>query len=233
MSNSVGVVVVLGGTGYVGSHIAREFSHRGFTAVCTTRDATRHPQCVRCDITDKASLHTALDYIERTFGTITCIVHAASPKIERVKPARSSSDSQKEHTAVAVLGTEHIIREAVAREIGHAVIITSSAAHSDPDSLSMGAYPAAKKAQESLVRELSHELGTNLSIHIIAPGFLPGGLNSDLPTAVQTAYATRPEGTLNSAQEVALLATAIVLDTDQYGISGSVDPVTGTLTPFS
>lgn len=232
MTNDHGVVVVIGGAGYVGSYISKEFSRHGFITVSTSRDILSHPDCVECDIANLVSLQTALDYVDRTVGKISCIVHSASPKIERVRPSRASSDSIREHTEVAIQGTENIVRESIARDIPNIVILTSQAAFSDPNSLSMGAYPAAKKAQEILACALSRSLKPHMTMHTIAPDFLPGGLNSDLPAAVQNAYAMRPGGILNSPQEIAAITASIVLDSNRYGESGSVDHRTGVLTPF-
>jgi NADP-dependent 3-hydroxy acid dehydrogenase YdfG len=54
-------------------------------------------------------------------------------------------------------------------------------------------YWIAKMAQRDYLRVLQKEVGSRIHIHEIVPGFMAGGLNSDLPAATRDMAAKKGE----------------------------------------
>ncbi len=220
------VAVVIGGTGYLGDAIVRAFRDGGWDAVAASRSSEDIHD--RVDVTSRDSVRALMEQVRTKRGRIDAVVHAASPRLERVKPGAATSTA---HAEVTVEGTKHAIDEAVAHHVPIVIVVTSEAAASDPERLSMGSYPNAKRAQEELVAASSAEHPGTL-FFTVAPGFLPGGLNSDLPAAIQHAFSKRPDGGTNTREEVARTILAIATDRERYLTSGRVRPVDGTHAPF-
>jgi nucleoside-diphosphate-sugar epimerase len=129
---------------------------------------------------------------------------------------------------VAVTATESLFSLAKKYRIPHIILITSAAAFLAPESHLLGAYPKAKRAQEELAARTAHD-ELDIHIHTIAPGFLPGGLNDDLPRIFREHAAKASGGT---AHDVAQTIGEILSPNSRYAESGRIDPHTGILTPF-
>jgi dihydroflavonol-4-reductase len=76
-SSSVGKTLLTGGTGLVGSHIARALAQRGDDLRLTVRDTSRldnldglEYEAVRCDVLDRRALRRALRGVDRVFHVV-------------------------------------------------------------------------------------------------------------------------------------------------------------------
>ncbi|OGM05533.1 hypothetical protein A2124_00590 [Candidatus Woesebacteria bacterium GWB1_37_5] len=80
----------------------------------------------------------------------------------------------------------------------------------------LGAYVVAKQALRSLLRLLSIELRPKgIRVYAVAPGFLPGGLNRDMPHAVLDLLKSKQDAEA-SPEYVAKLIGDICSEPEQY-----------------
>ncbi len=224
------VVVVFGGDGYVGSAAASLFEESGWIALRASRHSVSDTKHITCDITDSASLVEALRATLSMYGRIDACVHAASPALERVPFATTSPASFATHLQTAIVGTMNIAQQGAAVGVHNIVVITSQAM--DAAQSKMGAYPFAKRIQHELCALLASALPAQTRIHTIAPGFLPGGLNTDLPQSVRESFAIRENGDRADVGAIARIILGICEQKPEYMTSGSIDGDTRELTPF-
>jgi len=224
------VVIIFGGDGYVGNATAALFEQSGWTTLRASRSAAQDETHITCDIADSASVAAAFQFVNKTFGRIDACVHAASPALERVPFLSASPSSLAAHMKVATLGTMNIAQSAAALGIRNIVIITSQA--TDATKNKMGAYPFAKHMQQELCATLAHVLPPQTHIHAVAPGFLPGGLNNDLPQSVREAFSTVHDGSRADAATIARIILDICEQKPEYMTNAAVDGVTRVVTPF-
>ena len=122
-------VLVTGGTGFVGSHVARQLMQSGQQVRLLVRNEDRAracyealpeatPELVKGDITDKASVYSALSGCD-------AVVHAAAGT-----PMGSTPEQLK---AVNVGGTANVVDAALERGIGRIVCVSSITAIFDED----------------------------------------------------------------------------------------------------
>lgn len=231
ISNTAPVVIIFGGEGYIGSAAASIFEQSGWIAIKASRKVLHNDTHIAADIGDSASVTIAFNTILQKYGHVDAIVHAASPALERVPFISSGADSFQAHIQTAVLGTMHIVHTALASNtVKNIVVITSQA--TDATSSKMGAYPWVKKMQRELCSSLARMLPERIRIHTIAPGFLPGGLNNDLPKSVQHTFAAQKDGSIADATVIARTIVDICEHKPQYASSGDIDGETSMMTPF-
>lgn len=190
------VVLITGGTGYVGSAIAKELEHRGWFVAKLSRSSIDFP----CDVTDRASVQRAVQKVVDTHKVVTAVIHASSPPLERVSPAQASRQSVELHTAVAVEGIRNLFNatQSYIPKEGIFIGITTDATKS-PSTLALGGYVKAKRTMEEfLQKQIAPFRVCTFSI-----GFLPGGLNSDLPEQARTFFAAKSESIERVAERIA------------------------------
>ena len=224
------VVIIFGGDGYVGSVAASLFEQSGWIVLRASRRAAQDEKHITCDITDSVSVAAAFRFVQDTFGRIDACVHAASPALERVPFISARPESFTAHLKTAVVGTMNIAQCGVAAGVHNMVVITSQAI--DATKNKMGAYPFAKHAQQVLCATLARTLPPQPRIHSIAPGFLPGGLNNDLPQSVREAFSTVDDGSRTDATSIARIILDICEQKPEYMTSAAINGVTGVVTPF-
>jgi nucleoside-diphosphate-sugar epimerase len=220
-------VIVFGGTGYVGTSISGLLTERGMHVIRAGRHTPQDAYHLQVDITNHNALEDALAIYSRE-GRVVALVHSASPRVERVRASLASEASRNEHMRVAVTATESLFSLAQKYRIPHVILITSAAAFLAPESHLLGAYPEAKRAQEELAAHTAHT-EHDMRIHTIAPGFLSGGLNDDLPRVFREHAAKASGGT---AHDVAQTIGEILSPNTRFLESGRINPHTGVMTPF-
>lgn len=225
------VVVIFGGNGYVGSATANLFEQTGWTVIKASRSALPDDTHMQCDIGDSTSVANTLSAVAKTNGRIDACIHTASPVLQRVAFIDSSLESFQEHMRIAVDGTMHIAKTAPTFDsLRNIVVITSKA--TDATKLKMGSYPFAKRVQHELCATLADTLPERICIHTIAPGFLPGGLNNDLPKSVREIFAKEEGGKAPEAGDIARIILDICNQKKEYLTSAHIDGKTGIATPF-
>ena len=208
--NKQKVAIISGAAGYLGREVVRQLSKRGYDLALLYH--SNPPAQVRstdrvyqCDFADPVQIKQAVGQAHRDLSSINVAVHCAEPRILRGKMEKLTESEIKQNLETSILGAV-AFWQSVARVMskdGHVFGITS-AILDQPDS-PVSPYWIAKMAQRDYLNSLRKEVGSKISVHEIVPGFMAGGLNSDLPAvarelAVQRGYkVSTPEAV---AQEI-------------------------------
>jgi NADH dehydrogenase len=137
-------ILVIGGTGFIGTHLCRELLDRGHevTALSRSPDGEKLPDGVENetgDVTDYDSIEAAFDGLDAVVNLV-----ALSPL---VRPPGGNAT----HFRVHVDGTENVVRAAEAHGVDR--LVQLSALGADPDGET--AYIRSKGEAESIVRDSS------------------------------------------------------------------------------
>lgn len=189
------VVVITGGTGYVGSVIARALYQAGYVPVVLTRSSVTqmHPgirqsiRYVTADITDLQSLMDAAQQVASEYGKVYALVHAAAAPLVRKPFLALTIDEAVAQFAPQTTGAFQFFKLFVPllHDGGRVIGLTTVALEPGATYAPSGAYVAAKGALRGMLRTLSHELSErSVAVCAVAPAFMPGGLNGDMPEAV-------------------------------------------------
>ncbi|RJQ34478.1 SDR family oxidoreductase [Candidatus Parcubacteria bacterium] len=212
------VLIVTGGSGYLGNAISTLFKARAWHVVSLSLNA--QDPSVHCDVTNEQSVQDAIAEIIARYGRVDACVHAASPKLNRV-PLLSLSAEQFDSTMATATRGAYLLAKAIRphlRKSGAFIGITSEAAHQYAGPV--GAYAAAKSGLEGLLKTLSHE-EKDWNVYAVAPGFMSGGLNRDLPEKVTTFLQSKMPDQVTTPEEVAAIILRLCNDSTSYP-SGSL-----------
>jgi len=187
---------ITGGQGYLGSAIAGELRSRGWEVVA--------PSFEECDVTNKESILRLLN----TLPPLGAVIHCAAMPLERIPLAEVSPSSFAQTVAVAAGGTHALAQAALGHLAPGAAFvgITTKAIEGVTDNV--GAYVPGKLAMRGVLRVLDTE-SYPARVYAVAPGFLPGGLNSDLPAKMLEILAPKSE----TPQAIARLVADLCEDT--------------------
>lgn len=228
------VALIYGGTGYIGSSITLSLRSLGFVVITAGRNPSDNKDHVVSDISDNASVQTVINRIITDYGRLDIVVHSSSPAIERVPLLKGQPKSFNEHVAVAVYGTYNLAVSALPHisPNGAFIVITSGIIKDLSKPLKRGAYAFAKQAQHNLTAQIALEHG-NVRVFEIMPDFLPGGLNKDLPIAIQREFAKRSNCTMASADDVAHIINMIYDGQTPYNRNCIIDVASQAVIPFA
>ena len=139
-------VLVVGGTGFVGTHLCRELHGRGHTVTALSRSPGSNdlPEGIETVMGDV----TAYDSIESAFEGQEVVVNLVA-----LSPLFRPSGGNEEHFRVHEGGTANVVTAAEAHGVGR--IVQLSALGADPDGDT--AYVRAKGAAEAIVRDSALE----------------------------------------------------------------------------
>jgi NAD(P)-dependent dehydrogenase (short-subunit alcohol dehydrogenase family) len=179
---------ITGASGYLGSLIASELAQRGWDIITISRDD---------------------DPFQRIIHPIHACIHAAAPPLDRKPLLSLTLEEMNRHLAVALGGAFMLAAAGVPYMPpgGVFVGITTDAIETGKAVAKMGSYIPAKYALRGFLRVLATELKPQgIRVNAVAPGFMAGGLNRDLPEAIRDLKAK------TTREEVA--ATVVKLCTD-------------------
>lgn len=195
-------VLVLGGTGYVGSAVLRELARRGVPATFTywrSEDKARvlaaeygHTP-LRVDLTDAPAV--------RALPATDVVIHAAA----------ISSDDWQRSFAINV-ESAHVLVGAIAERGAPAEVVILGGLDRTQSLPLPPVYAATQGALSALVMALAHELGARgVRINMLALGMLGGGISAQLAARRRKDYETfsalRRAGTADeAAKAIAWLA---------------------------
>lgn len=217
------VAVVSGGTGFLGRAIVQQLVADGFVTValyhttpvverelCVPTNAIEAAHAYKCNLADSAAVALTFAQIEKEIGPIAAAIHSAQSPIVRKKVTDLSPIEFKDQFNISVFGGFAFFKAAVSlmrpRNTGIIIGIGTSMLenHSLPGS-SLGGYVSAKSALKGLLLEIAAELAhTHIRVYIVEPGFMPGGVNSDLPARlIEFMKESSPGGELLRPEDVA------------------------------
>jgi len=195
-SHSTGAALVAGGTGGIGSAVARLLAERGSAVAFTyraDRDAAqaltheiertgRKALALRLDLTEEAAVAATVAEVAATFGGIHTLVYAAGPHVPMThlsKVAPSRYRAQLDADAGAFYNLVHPALAPLRASRGSVVAVTTAATRRFPvrDGLSSGV----KGAVEAVARALAAEEGRfGVRVNCVGPGMLTDGIGGRL-----------------------------------------------------
>jgi NAD(P)-dependent dehydrogenase (short-subunit alcohol dehydrogenase family) len=220
MSKDTRVALITGGSGYVGSAITAALLLSGWRVVNISRNGTPvdGADTVVCDITNEAQVNQMLHDLVRTYGAFDACIHTAAAPIARTAVLESSLVQFHAQFEVSVTGAFLFFRAAQAymnKGAAFIAVTTRSIERDEKTERRIGAYLASKEALRALLRSLSVELNhEDIRVYAVAPGFMPGGLNNDLPPGVQAILGRQKDGTPGSAHQVGEVVAQLCTNTD-------------------
>ncbi len=236
--------VVIGGTSGIGRGIARAFAAEGADVAATSRtresvaetadeleDLGARTVRETCDVTEPESLETLRDRVVEAFGGVDVLVN--SPSAIARKGVLEVSDEEWDHVFdVQLKGPHRSIRafaDPLAADGGGSVInISSASSVTAIDELT--AYSAAKGATDSYTRVCARELGPEIRVNAIRPGFIRTEQTADAYAEGTERYERVVDRTYGSRigdpEDVAAAAVFLGSDASDY-VSGEIITVDG------
>jgi 3-oxoacyl-[acyl-carrier protein] reductase len=226
-------VLITGGNRGIGYAIAEAMVAAGHRVAVTARngEGPKGTLSVVADVTDSASLDTAITQVEEKLGTIEVIV--ANAGITRDTLLMRMSDEDFEDVVntnltgvfrVVKRVTKSMLRAKYGRVIliGSVVGLLGSAGQVN--------YSATKSALVGIARSITRELGVkNITANVIAPGFIDTDMTAELGEELAAKYRSQiPAGRFATPEEVAKVVAWVASEDASY-ISGAVIPVDGGL----
>ena len=234
--------VVVGGTSGIGQAIALGFASEGADVIATSRGEEKveettdsieelgaNTASVTCDVTDRESLDAVRETAVAEFGGIDVVV-ASQGAISRETVLGIEDDDWEFVTDVALDGVRKVT-QAMAPAMGDGgsiVNISSMAARLSMANLP--AYSAAKGGVEAFTRASAKELGPEVRVNAIAPGFVITPQNADTyaeGTEKRAEIDDRaPLGRVADREEIVGAAVYLASDAASY-VTGEVLTVDG------
>ena len=218
------VIVISGGTGYIGSCVAKVLAGEGASIAILYQ--TQPPEKVEvlmsslsgaghkayiCDLRSEDAVSAILVEIEKIQGNIYASIHTAGQKPLRKKILQTTYQEmigQFESTAMTGFNFLSLCAKKM-KEHGEGVIIgiTTAGVVIPEASQALGAYTPAKYALQGVLTMLKQELlSHSVRVYSVAPGFMEGGMNSDIPKAFVEMIRQKSKGKkLTSAEEIAAI----------------------------
>ena len=226
-------VLITGGNRGIGYAIAEAMVAAGHRVAVTARngEGPKGTLSVAADVTDSASLDTAISQVEEKLGPIEVIV--ANAGITRDTLLMRMSDEDFEDVVntnltgvfrVVKRVTKSMLRAKYGRVIliGSVVGLLGSAGQVN--------YSATKSALVGIARSITRELGAkNITANVIAPGFIDTDMTAELGEELAAKYRSQiPAGRFATPEEVAKVVAWVASEEASY-ITGAVIPVDGGL----
>lgn len=226
------LVIISGGSGYVGKALADAFAAQNWEVVSLSRTGT---DGMRCDVTDRSSANAAIEEIVKKFGKIRACIHAAASPLERVSILETSEASVIETLNTAYLGALHLAHAAIPHmeATGAFIGITSGAIEPGETVGAMGSYLPAKYALRGFLRALSVDPAARvIRVYAVSPDFLPGGLNDDLPRIVKEVFSKDSNTTETSVLELGKMIVTLASRPSSVPSGSSIQFPSGDVSPL-
>jgi 3-oxoacyl-[acyl-carrier protein] reductase len=230
---SARTVLITGGNRGIGYAIAERFLGEGYQVAVTARSG-KGPEgalTVRADVTDSASLDTAISEVEAALGPISVLV--ANAGITKDTLLMRMSEEEFDSVIETNLGgvfrvVKRCITPMIKAKYGRVILISSVVGLFG--SAGQVNYSSSKSALVGFARSLTRELGgRGITTNVVAPGFITTDMTKALPPEQAEAYLKSiPAGRFAEPSEVASAVLWLASDDAAY-ISGAVIPVDGGL----
>jgi 3-oxoacyl-[acyl-carrier protein] reductase len=183
------VALVAGAGGALGAAIATAMAEAGHAVALCGRGTDRlaglctelrskdvAAQAVALDLTDDASVATAIEEIGKDLGPVSLAVHCASAPLPDGPAAETDWESFRVHFEVQAGGLHRLLHACApamrAAKSGQFIFIASSAVHGAPPK-GLSAYTSAKVAGCALAKSMALELAPHgIRTNIVSPHFV-------------------------------------------------------------
>lgn len=236
--------VVIGGTSGIGEAIATGFAADGADVVATSRteDAVRQTAAKLreagartteqvCDVTDRASVDSFRDTVFDEFGGVDVLVNSAG--IAAREEFLDLSEEDWGRVLDVQLSGVFRVCQSFAGEMDGGSIINISSMSADLGRTRLLPYCAAKSGVNALTRCVAKELGPDIRVNAIAPGFIETPMTSE-EYAEGTQFRERIQertslARMGKPEEIVSVAIYFASDSSSY-TTGEVHTVDGGFT---
>jgi NAD(P)-dependent dehydrogenase (short-subunit alcohol dehydrogenase family) len=238
---SPSTVVIFGGTGGIGSALARQLTAAGCRLAIVARDEGRlnslgselDADVFRADATDSAAVEQCFAAIIQKHGQVDGVVNCVGSLL--LKPAHLTTDEDWRATINANLNSSfNILRSAVSRMMrsgGGAIVLLTSAV-AQRGMINHEAMAAAKAGVVGLARSAAATYARQgIRVNCVAPGLTRTPLTQSLTrneASLKASVALHPLGRIGESDEVAR-AIRWLLSPEQGFVTGQVLAVDGGL----
>ncbi|MFC7140688.1 SDR family NAD(P)-dependent oxidoreductase [Halosimplex aquaticum] len=223
--------VLIGATSGIGRAIALGFAEEGADVVATSRDEERVSRTadelrdrgaetleVTCDATERDDVVALRDTVEAEFGSVDVLVYAPS-YIARESIDEVTDDQWDDVFDVQLKGAYRATQIfAEAMDEGSILHIASASAESAIPNLA--AYSVAKGGLDTLVRVAAEELGPEIRVNAVRPGFIVSEQTQGTYTEGEPRFETIKDRTtqerLGRPEEIAGAAIYLASDAASY-----------------
>ncbi|MBU6499370.1 MAG: SDR family oxidoreductase, partial [Rhodospirillales bacterium] len=234
--------LVSGAASGIGRGIARMLAEEGARLVVSDVAAEAGQALAReigasfiaADLTDPAAARRLFDAAAAQLGTVSILVHAASPRRREEQTVLAVSEAEWDAMVNVGLRAGFVLGQAAgahmkARAIrGRMLYVTSLHAHTPRN---LPHYSATKAGQTMLVKELARALGRDgIRVNAIAPGAVPGGGFAADTGALE---AMIPLGRTGTPEDIAGMALALLADRFSRYVTGTTVAVDGGLALYN
>lgn len=229
------VVLVTGGNRGIGLATAKRFQAAGHRVAVTARSGSADDAdgltVVKCDVTDAASVDTAVDEIEERLGAVEVLVSNAGITKDGLVLRMGDDDFTDVLDANLTGGfrvAKRVVKGMMRARWGRMVFVSSVVGLGGQ--AGQANYAASKAGLIGLARSLAKEFATrNITVNVVAPGPIETDMLAALTDEQRDAMlAMVPAGRLGAAEEIAAAIAFLASDEAGY-ITGTVLPVDGGL----
>lgn len=234
-----GTALIFGGTGAIGSALAKRLKTLGFDLVLAARDSAKldaaaeelGAEALVCDATDSAQVAEAVKKASAS-GPLRAVAHCVGSVY--LKPAHLTSDDDWRATMALNLDSAFfVLRESVKamRREGGSIVLASSAAAR----IGLSNHEAIAAAKAGIVGLVQSAAATyapaGVRINAVAPGLVKSGITDRIVSneaSLKVSTEMHPLGRVGEGDDVAR-AMAFLLDPASSWITGQVLGVDGGL----
>ena len=236
------VVWIIGGSGGIGSNLARRMSDNGWKVIISARNIEnlnlvsdgKYIDSLIVDATNADDVQEKAKQINETYGSLDAVVNSVGSIF--LRPLHATSSEQFMETINQNLVTSFNVIRATAKIMmrgnGGRIVLFSSAAAS----LGMpnhAAISAAKAGVEGLARAAASDYAKRgIRVNVISPGLVDTPLSSYLLASEQSRKISEdmhPVGKMGEPDDIASVAEWLITSAPEW-MTGDIIPVDGGLT---
>jgi len=205
----------------------------GEDAATALRDRGRDARFIAADLSTQAGPAALLRETLGTLGTLSILVHAASPRRRETDHLLAVSEATFDEMLAVNLRAGFVLAREAGREMsargvkGRMLFVTSLHAQTPRN---LPHYSAAKAGQTMLVKELARALGPRgIRVNAIAPGAVPGGGFDAKGAGLERLTRCTSLRRLGTPQDIAGMAVALLAERFSAYVTGTTVVVDGGL----